>query len=352
MDKKLGVAIVGISYEGIGNLHMKSVINNLNTYPVILCDINEEHAKDRSELYGVPYCTDYHDILTMDEVDIAIICTPDNLHADTVCDFLEAGKHVLCEKPLALNTQDCQKMLDAEKKSSAKLMVGQVCRKTPAFIKAKQIVDEGIIGELAYIESEYSHNYENMRLHWRNSFEVPRHGFVGGACHSVDLLRWYAGNPIEVFGYGNHKLLDPKFGPCDDTVCALMKFPNDVVGRVFLSIGCNSPGTGVRTLLYGTKGTIIMSAVDSHLKLYLREFNFENRDAILNDKTLYHNAIEIPVSIDNHNTTGELEELIDIILNDNGVKITAREGADTVAVCEAVIKSTQTGMPQKVEYCK
>ena len=85
--------------------------------------------------------------------------------------------------------------------------------------------------------------------------------------------------------------------------------------------------------------------------MYLREFDFENRDEILNSKSLYHNAIEIPVVVDNHNTTGELEEFVDIILNDNGVKITAREGADTVAVCEAVIKSTQTGLPEKVKYC-
>ena len=351
MKKKLGVAVVGISLEGIGNSHLKSVISNVNTEPVAICEINEEWAKNRSEFYDVPYVTDYHELLNRDDVDIAIICTPDNLHAEMVCDFLAAGKHVLCEKPFALNSEDCQKMLDAEKNSKAKLMVGQVCRKTPSFVKAKQIVDEGIIGELAYIESEYSHNYEHMPIHWRNSYDVPRHGFVGGACHSVDLLRWYAGNPTEVFGYGNHKLLDPKFGPCDDTVCALMKFPNDVVGRVFLSIGCNSPGTGIRTLLYGTKGTIIMSAADKHLKLYLREFDFEKRDSVLNSHNLYHNAIEIPVALDSHNTTGELEEFVDIILNDNGVKITAREGADTVAVCEAFIKSTQTGLPEKVKYC-
>ena len=71
----------------------------------------------------------------------------------------------------------------------------------------------------------------------------------------------------------------------------------------------------------------------------------------MNSNSLYHNAIEIPVSLDSHNTKAELEEFVDIILNDNGVKITAREGADTVAVCEAVIKSTETGLPEKVVYC-
>ena len=352
MSKKLRVAVVGISLEGIGNSHSRSVIANNETELAMICEINEEWAKDRSALYGVPYCTDYHELLSRDDIDIAIVCVPDHLHAQVVSDFLYAGKHVLCEKPLALTKEDCQKILDADRATEAKLMVGQVCRKTPAFVKAKQIVDEGVIGDLVYIESEYSHNYTNMPIHWRNSYEYPRHGFTGGACHSVDLLRWFAGNPTEVFAYGNHKLLGPEYGPCDDTMCSLMKFPNDVVGRVFVSIGCQSPGTGIRTLLYGTKGTIIMSAGDRHLTLYLAELGFEKSDKILGTSQLYKNGIQIPVAIGSHNTAAELAEFVDIILNDKPVSVTAREGADTVAVCVAAIESSMTGKPVNVEYCK
>ena len=191
-----------------------------------------------------------------------------------------------------------------------------------------------------------------MPIHWRNSYEYPRHGFTGGACHSVDLLRWFAGNPTEVVAYGNHKLLGPEYGPCDDTMCSLMRFPNDVVGRVFVSIGCMSPGTGIRTLLYGTKGTIIMSAGDRHLTLYLAELDFEKREKILGSHHLFTNGIQIPVALGSHNTAAELEEFVDIIVNDKPVTVTAREGADTVAVCVAAVESSKTGMPVKVEYCK
>ncbi len=352
MGKKLRVAVIGVSLEGIGNSHSRSVIANNKTELAYICEVNEEWAKDRSALYDVPYCTDYHELLDKDDIDIAIVCVPDHLHAQVVSDFLHAGKHVLCEKPLALTLEDCQRMLDADRETEAKLMIGQVCRKTPSFVKAKQIVDEGVIGDLVYIESEYSHNYSTMPIHWRNSYEYPRHGFTGGACHSVDLLRWFAGNPTEVFAYGNHKLLGPEYGPCDDTMCSLMKFPNDVVGRVFVSIGCMSPGTGIRTLLYGTKGTIIMSAGDRHLTLYLGEFDFEKREKILGSGHLYANGIQIPVALGSHNTAAELEEFVDIILNDKPVTVTCREGADTVAVCVAAIESSQTGKPIEVTYCK
>ena len=352
MEKKLRVAVIGVSLEGIGNSHSRSVIANNDTELAVICEVNEEWAKDRSALYGVPYCTDYHELLDRDDIDIAIICSPDNLHAQMVSDFLHAGKHVLCEKPLALTKEDCQLILDADRETTPKLMVGQVCRKTPSFVKAKQIVDEGVIGDLVYIESEYSHNYTNMPIHWRNSYEIPRHPFTGGACHSVDLLRWFAGNPTEVFAYGNHKLLPAEYGPCDDTMCSLMKFPNGVVGRVFVSIGCQSPGTGIRTLLYGTKGTIIMSAGDRHITLYLADFGFEKSDKILGTSQLYKNGIQIPVAIGSHNTAAELAEFVDIIKNDKEVAVSAREGADTVAVCVAAIKSTETGLPVNVEYCK
>ena len=352
MEKKLRVAVIGVSLEGIGNSHSRSVIANNDTELAVICEVNEEWAKNRSALYGVPYCTDYHELLDRDDIDIAIICSPDNLHAQMVSDFLRAGKHVLCEKPLALTKEDCQLILDADRETTPKLMVGQVCRKTPSFVKAKQIVDEGVIGDLVYIESEYSHNYTNMPIHWRNSYEIPRHPFTGGACHSVDLLRWFAGNPTEVFAYGNHKLLPAEYGPCDDTMCSLMKFPNGVVGRVFVSIGCQSPGTGIRTLLYGTKGTIIMSAGDRHITLYLADFGFEKSDKILGTSQLYKNGIQIPVALGSHNTAAELEEFVDIIKNDKEVAVSAREGADTVAVCVAAIRSTETGLPVNVEYCK
>ena len=353
MKKKLGVAVIGINPEGIGNSHSRSAIANENTELVALCEINEEWAKNRSEFYGVPCCTDYHELLDREDIDIVVVCVPDHIHADVVCDFLKADKHVLCEKPLALNSADCKRMLDAEKNSKGLLMVGHVLRKAPVFMKAKQIVDEGLIGDITYIESEYAHNYSIMSpKQWRFSYETPRHSFIGGACHCVDLLRWLVGcNPTEIFAYGNHKLLGPEYGPCDDTVSSLIKFPNDIIGRVFLSIGCKSPGTGHRTVIYGTKGTLIMTSYDHYITMYLDEYDFKSREKICsNTKEPYTTPILIPVPIASHNTAGELEEFVDIIYNDKAVSISAREGADTVAVCEAGVLSTKTGKPEKIKY--
>ncbi len=354
MGKKYGVAIIGISLEGIGNSHARAVIGNSETELVVICESNEEWAKDRSKFYDVPYCTDYHELLDRDDIDIAIVCTPDYLHAEMTCDFLAAGKHVLCEKPLAGTVEDCQKMIDASKKTDKKLMVGQVCRYTPSFALAKKLVDAGTIGRLAYIESEYSHNYGKMgEDNWRFHGKSMRHNFTGGGCHSVDLLRWFAGNPTEVFAYGNHILLGPEFGPCDDTMCALMKFPNDIVGRVFVSVGCQSPGTGTRTLLYGTKGTLIMQNYGS-VRLYLTDFDFEGRSELIPEQAheAYLNGIDIPVPQGSHNMSGELADFLEEIKNDREVKLSVYEGSATIAVCEAAIRSSKTGKAEEIKYCE
>ena len=344
---KLKFAVVGVGEEGIGNRHSEAVLQHKETELTAICEINGELAKKKAELYGAPfYCTDYKDLLGRDDVDAVIICTPDKLHHTMVADFLDAGKHVLCEKPITLHNYQSQVILDAEKRSSAKFMVGQVCRKTPAFILAKKLVDEGVIGELTYVESEYAHDYSHMKNSWRQDKEDPRHIVTGGACHSVDLLRWIAGNPTEAFAYASKKYLDDNWST-DDTAAAVLKFPNGVIGRIFASMGVKGHGTGIRTLIYGTKGVIKCSAVDQLVTLNVTDFN--GTESFMGHK-MEHIDMNFHVEINNHNVYGELCDFVDTIINNKPSEIPAIEGANTVSVCEAIVKSTETGKAEQVEY--
>ena len=226
--------VVGVIGLGMGKAHLDAAIS-LGAQVGGICDIDtekmykiaEEISIDKSRTF-----TDYKDLLALSEINTVIIATPDSLHRDMVLDALAAGKHVMCEKPLALNREELCDIINAGKKSDKKLMVGQICRFTPGFIKAKEIVSAGEIGELFFVESEYAHDYEHIISadNWRAA--PGRNGVVGGGCHAVDLLRWFVGDPIEVFAYGVHKML-----PCvpyDDTNIAFMKFNNDVIGKVFV----------------------------------------------------------------------------------------------------------------------
>ena len=338
MEKKtINLAVIGCS--GMGKAHMIGICAKENANLYAICDPDEENLSKRKEEYCPQIAVaDYMQLANDPKVDAAIIAVPDKLHLPITKAFLEAGKHVLCEKPMALNLEECEEMMRIEKKSGMRLMIGQVCRCTPAFAMAKELVDSGRIGDLVFIESEYAHNYGVVPGHNNWRVDPDRHGFIGGGCHPVDLLRWIAGNPTEVYAHANHKILTD--WPVDDTSIAIYKFPNNVMGKIFVSIGCRRDYT-MHTVLYGTRGTIICSNTADHILLY--------EDDTENGKD-YTKPQSLPVSINSHNTVAEIDQFVDAILEDRDMPCSSMEGAATVAVCYATVQSSKLGKPVEICY--
>lgn len=328
--KKFVLGVIGLNF---GLNHLKGAIDK--GYEIgAICDVDPETLKKVGEEYGIPEekrFTNYEDLLNNPEITSVVVAAPDPFHRPYTEAFLAAGKDVLCEKPLALTHEDIKAIVDASKKTDAICMVGQICRFTPAFVLAKQLVEEGKIGELYFVESEYAHDYMQImsgNREWRR--DPLRHGVIGGGCHAVDLLRWLAGDPQEISAYGVHKLLP--FVPYDDSTIAIMKFPNDVIGKVFVSTGCKR-GYTMRTCIYGTKGTIICDNKSDTLQLFTVDEN---------DVTIQP-AQQIPVEINNHNAAREIEVFADSILNGAPLMMTAEEGSRSAAACMAIIKAATTG---------
>lgn len=335
MNKKLIVGVIGL---GMGKSHLQAAIDSGAQIGAI-CDINPEKLKAIGDQFGIPEekrLLDYHPIIENEEINVVIIASPDQDHRVMCEECLAAGKHVMCEKPLALTREDLDAIVAAAHKSDRKFMVGQVCRFTPAFVKAKELIDAGTIGDLYYVESEYAHDYAKIIAAWRA--DPLRHGVVGGGCHAVDLLRWYAGDPVEVFAYGTHKLL-PQV-PYDDATIAVLKFPNEIIGKVFVSTGCKRPYT-MRTLLYGTKGTIICDNTSDHMLLY----TLDEEGILVNP-----DPEVIAIDINNHNALHEFKVFAEAIENDLPVKMDAVEGAKTIAACLAIVESSTTGKPVAPNY--
>lgn len=203
--KKLGAAVIGLR---MGRGHLEGYKRNSNVEIKAVCDLDEGILKRVGDQYSVERrVTDYREILKMDDVDIVSVASPDQAHRDQAVALMRAGKHVLCEKPMALTVKECKDMLDAAEETGVKFMIGQVCRYAPGFVLTKKLIEQGIIGELFYVESEYAHDY--LRSPgvggWRK--DSAREPFIGGGCHAVDLVRWIAGDVDEVFAYSNHKML-------------------------------------------------------------------------------------------------------------------------------------------------
>lgn len=335
---KLNIAVIGCS--GMAAFHMEGVCAHENAHLYGICDTAPERLASCKERFQPEVAvSDYQELVADPLVDAVIIVTPDQLHKEMTIAFLQAGKDVLCEKPMALTLEECEDMMRVEKETGRKLMIGQICRCTPAFVRAKELIDAGRIGELFFVESEYAHNYTNSRGYndWRVTPE--RHGFIGGGCHAVDLLRWIAGDPTEVFAYSTHKCLTD--WPVDDSTIAIYKFPNEITGKVFASIGCKRNYT-MRSVFYGTMGTIICDNTSPTMQL------FENADP--NSTEDYHTPQELPVDINNHNATAEIRVFIDALLSEDHIPISSMEGASTIAVACATVQSAAEGKPVQIQY--
>jgi len=336
-EKKLNVAMIGCGV--IADFHLQGVVANPHCVLYAICDSATDDRLERRRKEYKPQIavTDYRELVSDPNVDLAIIATPDNTHCEMTCAFLRAGKPVLLEKPMALTTEECDEIRRVEKETGTRLMVGQVCRYNPIFIKAKQLVDDGAIGELVYVESEYAHSYKGARGYddWRVTPE--REGMIGGGCHAVDFLRWVAGNPVEVTAYSNHKYLTD--WPVNDTTIAIYKFPNDVIGKVFCSIGVKRDYT-MRTCLYGTEGTIIFESQGKEMKLYQTD----------RQGKLFTVPRLLPCQSESHNMRGEISDFVNAIVEELPNPINSIEGASTVAACRATVESAKLGKSVQIVY--
>ncbi|MBR2868120.1 MAG: Gfo/Idh/MocA family oxidoreductase [Clostridia bacterium] len=333
MNQKIVVANIGMKF---GMCHVEGAMS-YGAEIAAICDKNEENLRFAGERYNIPEekrFTDYMDFINDPDINLVTVAIPDQQHVKVSCDFLRAGKNVLCEKPLALTREDLEEMIRVSEESGAKFMVGQICRFTPAFEKAKELIESGIIGELYYVESEYAHDYMKLCDDWRA--DPKRHGVIGGGCHAVDLLRWLAGDPKEVFAYGTHKLLP--MVDYDDATIAIMKFDNGVAGKVFVSTGCKRDYT-MRTVIYGTKGTIICDNTSPTMTLFT-----------VDEEGVTKEPQTIEIEVNNHNAAREFEIFAEAILNDTPVAMDAREGAKTVAACLAIVEAATTGKIVKPDY--
>ncbi len=349
--KRIRYGVIG---GGMGFAHAVGIRHSTNSDLAAICDIDPDVLQRVQNELGLPdsaCCTDYRDLIGRDDLDAVIVATPDSFHEEQTAAAMGAGKHVLCEKPMALTVDECRRMVLAAERSGKKLMVGQIGRYSPGFILAKKLVDNGEIGELFYVESEYAHDYKYHpgKNNWRKDPAHPRDPVIGGGCHAVDLLRWIAGDPTEVTAYANHKVLID--WPVNDTTIGILRFPNQVVGKVFVSIAVKRSYT-MRSVFYGTRGTIIADNTSPQITLFKDAITeplplFETRYPGVHDQST---AILLPIAIDSHNTAAEVNEFSQIIANDLPVLTDGRQGAATVAVCCALVESAALGQSVRISY--
>ncbi len=213
--KKLNIALIGAGFMGkahvIGYSNMPKLFWPAPAMPVLktVCDIVPEIAEDAKERFGFEKCcTDWQDVVNDPEIDVVSVCTPNNSHAEIAIAALKAGKHVLCEKPIASTLADAKAMAEAAaeayQKNGVISMNAYQYRRVPAIDLAKRFIDEGMIGTILNIRCTYLQSWSadpNSPLSWRFQKSIAGAGTLGDiASHVIDIAQYLGGDIDQVVG--------------------------------------------------------------------------------------------------------------------------------------------------------
>jgi predicted dehydrogenase len=254
--KAKGVGVIGL-HEG-RTLLLSLATRTSYAFPAAGCDLNAEKvAASRAELPDVFLTSDYKEMLRRPEVEIVAIYTPDKHHAEHVAMAFEAGKDVICTKPLVNSTKDAKRVLEAGRKTGRKLLVGQSTRFFEPFRRQRAAFDRGEIGKVELLDAHYIH-----RMDWyyeKSAWVATDTDWVFlGLSHPLDLVRWYLGPIKAVQAFASRSAIGEKYKlKGNDIYVVNAVAASGQIGRAMGNYGVHELPTArncIELMLYGSEG--------------------------------------------------------------------------------------------------
>ncbi len=355
-DKKFRVGIIGCG--GIANgKHMPALSKLGNIEMVAFCDIVEERAANAAKKFGTEDAkvyTDYRKLLEDKSIEIVHVCTPNRSHSFITVDALEAGKHVMCEKPMAINAAEAKKMVDAAKRTGKKLTIGYQNRYRPDAQFLYKYCREGGLGEIYFAKA---HAIRRRAVPtwgvFLNEYEQGGGPLIDIGTHALDLTLWMMDNykPKSVVGTTYQKLGKRKnsanaWGPWDpdkytveDSAFGFITMENGATIFLEASWALNSLEEGEAiTTLCGTEGGADMRDGlringEKFSKLYTFKPTLDGRGV-----AFYEGRREDPSQF-------EARQWIDSIINDTQPTVLPEQAMVVTQILEAIYESAKTGKP-------
>jgi predicted dehydrogenase len=252
----LGFAVVGL---GMGRNRAREVVATPGAKLVAVCDINEERLARVVAEHGCEGTTNYHELLTRDDIDVIYVMTPSGLHAKVAIDAAQAGKHVITTKPIETTLEKADAMIDACAQAGVRLLVDFGNRYNADANKIKAALEQKLFGELILAEARLKWYradayYNESWQQWHGSWELDGGGsLINQTVHYVDLLCWFMGAPETVrgrIGVYNHDI------ESEDMSLAMLHYPNGAEGVIVCTTTFpKTQPAGVE--IHGTKGAVI-----------------------------------------------------------------------------------------------
>lgn len=254
MNTKLNFGIIGCGR--IAQRHAEH-IQKVGTL-LATCDIVEERAKELAVKYGAKYYTGIDEMLSSHpEIDVIAICSPNGLHATHSIMALKAGFHVLCEKPMALNVQDCGEMITMAEKNNRRLFIVKQNRFNPPVVAIKKLIDEGKLGKICSVQLScfWNRNPEYYKNSWKGTKDLDGGTLFTQFSHFIDLLYWIIGDVKEVNGFVGNYFHDGIID-FEDTGVISLKFYNNVIGTINYTVNSYENNMEGSLTIFGERGTL------------------------------------------------------------------------------------------------
>lgn len=347
MSGKVKIGIIGTG--GISHAHMVGYNALDNVEFCAACDLNEERVRAFAQKYGFKHAfTDFNEMLKLEELDAVSVCTWNNAHAAAAIAALKAGKHVLCEKPMAMNADQAEEMLRVSKETGKLLMVGFVRRFGSDTRVFKDFIDNGYMGDIYYAKASYLRRCGNPGGWFSDIKRSGGGSLIDLGVHVIDLVRYLMGKPKVVSVTGatfdnigpraHIKALDrykasdySDYSDVEDMAVAMIKFDNGAVLSVETSFSLNIKEDTGNIEIFGTKSGAKM---EPKLELFseMEGYLVDIAPKISRDNDWF-NAI----------FKNEIAHFVDCIVNGTECLSPAEDGLELMKILDAVYESARTG---------
>jgi predicted dehydrogenase len=346
--KPIGLGVIGINPQNMGSaMTLLLGVPDLRYRLVAACARRREVLEPYAKSTGIPFATtDYRELVRRPEVDVVAVYSPDALHAEHCVAALDAGKHVICTKPMVTSLEQAGAVVAAVRRSGRKFMVGQTMRFDRQFAALRKSVEEGELGEIMAAEAFYIHDLRPVYAFTPWRLNMPQDFMYGGVTHPVDILRSFLGDVAEVHCYAAKGKLTPAY-PLRNLFFLNLKFANGVIGQVKgLYDVVEPPLPMMQVALYGTRGTAVAEFTD----------NKPGRLQIVSDQppakepVTTHFEPERDTSVYGHGATviRYMRHFQDCLDQDREPSPNVLDGARACAVAAAAWESADTGKPVRV----
>ena len=349
MAEKTKFAVIGCG--GISAHHMRGYQNNPDAELYALCDINEAQLQKRGSEFGVTRL--YTDCETMlrelPEIDAVSVCTWNSAHAPCTIAALKAGKHVLCEKPMAINAQEAAAMQKAAQENGKLLMIGFVRRFGNDCAILQDLINDDQFGEIYYAKATYLRRHGNPGGWFGDKSRSGGGPLIDLGVHVIDLTRYLMGNhqPVSVYGATFQKLFNRKDikqsaayksvsaseqDICDveDAVTALIRFDNDSVISVEASFSLNLEKPRGEIELFGTKAG---AKLDPELKIFSSMSGYMTNVELTSPTALSFDGL----------FQKEIDHFVDCVRTGKPCRNPAEDGVTLMKILDGIYESARTG---------